>query len=227
MSERRLRIVVADDHPVFCDGLALVLEGENRFEVAGRATDGGQAVRLAEELQPDVVVLDLNMPVMSGIEAAEAIAGRNPSVGIVMLTMRDDDEAVMASVRAGAKGYLLKGAPGEEIIRAVEAVGNGGAIFSAPIARRLGRFFGAAAGRTQTHPFFSKLTERERDILQRIAAGFSNTQIAQKLGLTVKTVRNHVSNILNKLQAEDRTQAAMMAREAGLCGAGEEAAAAR
>jgi DNA-binding NarL/FixJ family response regulator len=209
-----LRIVVADDHPVYRDGLALLLGSVAGLEVVGTAADGAEAVAVVREQLPDVVVMDVQMPVLDGIEATRRIAAEVPSVGVVVLTMSEDDGTVFAAVRAGARGYLLEGADQEEVVRAITTVASGGAVFGAALARRIAEFF--TAGPAGPGTAFPQLTAREREVLELVAAGRSNTQIAAALYLSPKTVRNVVSNVLTKLQVTDRAQAIVRAREAGL-----------
>ena len=214
-----LRIVIADDHPVFRYGLRALLDAAPDTEVVGEATSGDEAVSLATTLHPDVVLMDLNMPGTNGIEATRQIAAAHPQIGILVVTMFEDDDSVFAAMRAGARGYLLKGAEGEETLRAIRAVAHGEAIFSPAIARRLMRYFGrpkptgAGAGPVEAFP---ELTAREREILTLLAQGYTNTVIAERLYLSPKTVRNQVSTIFDKLQVTNRTQAVLRAREAGL-----------
>jgi DNA-binding NarL/FixJ family response regulator len=208
-----LRVVVADDHPLFRDGLRTLLALEPGVELAGEASTGTEAVAAAEELEPDIVVMDLHMPGMNGIEATRRIVEARPEVGVLVLTMFEDDDSVFAAMRSGARGYLLKGAGQEEIVRAIEAVGRGEAIFGPTIARRVMEFFSQTA--RPPHPF-PELTDREREVLELIAQGRSNPDIAQHFVLSTKTVRNHVSNIFTKLRVADRAQAIVRAREAGL-----------
>ncbi|MGY1782966.1 response regulator [Geodermatophilus sp. SYSU D01036] len=212
--DEALRIVVADDHPVYRDGLALLLGSVPGLEVVGTAADGAAAVEVVREQLPDVVVMDVQMPVLDGIEATRRIAGEAPSVGVVVLTMSEDDGTVFAAVRAGARGYLLKGADQEEVVRAITTVASGGAVFGAALARRIAEFFTAGPAGPETA--FPQLTAREREVLELVAAGRSNAQIAAALYLSPKTVRNVVSNVLTKLQVTDRAQAIVRAREAGL-----------
>ncbi|MBB3085457.1 response regulator transcription factor [Geodermatophilus sabuli] len=212
--EEPLRVAVVDDHPVYRDGLAVLLGSVSGLVVVGTAADGAEAVALAREEQPDVVVMDVQMPVLDGIEATRRITAESPSIGVVVLTMSEDDGTVFAAVRAGARGYLLKGADQEEVIRAITTVAGGGAVFGAALARRIGEFF--AAGPTGPETAFPQLTTREREVLELVAAGRSNAQIAAALYLSPKTVRNNVSNVLTKLQVTDRAQAIVRAREAGL-----------
>ncbi|MGY1826457.1 response regulator [Blastococcus sp. SYSU DS0541] len=209
-----LRVVVADDHPVYRDGLAMLLDSVPGLAVVGTAADGEAAVALALAEQPDVVVMDVQMPGIDGIEATRRVTSASPSVGIVVLTMSEDDGTVFAAVRAGARGYLLKGADQEEVVRAITTVANGGAVFGAALARRIGEFF--ASGPTGPETVFPQLTARERGVLDLVAAGRSNAQIAAALYLSPKTVRNNVSNVLAKLQVTDRAQAIVRARDAGL-----------
>jgi DNA-binding NarL/FixJ family response regulator len=208
-----LRILVADDHPVFRDGLRSLFALDPNVELVGEAATGTEAVDAAAELDPDVVVMDLHMPGMNGIEATRRIVETSPGVGVLVLTMFEDDESVFAAMRSGARGYLLKGAGQEEIVRAIESVGRGEAIFGPTIARRVIDFFAQPA--RSPHPF-PDLTDREREILELIAQGRSNPDIARHLVLSTKTVRNHVSNIFTKLRVADRAQAIVRAREAGL-----------
>ncbi len=212
--EEPLRIVVADDHPVYRDGLALLLGSVAGLEVVGTAADGAAAVAVVREQLPDVVVMDVQMPVLDGIEATRRIAAEVPSAGVVVLTMSEDDGTVFAAVRAGARGYLLKGADQEEVVRAITTVASGGAVFGAALARRIAEFF--ATGPAGPETAFPQLTAREREVLELVAAGRSNAQIAAALHLSPKTVRNVVSNVLTKLQVTDRAQAIVRAREAGL-----------
>ena len=207
-----LRVLIADDHPMYRSGLRTVLDDEPDIDVVGEATDGTQAVNLADELQPDVVVMDLQMPDVNGIEATREIVERSPPIGVLVLPMFDDGDSVFAAMRAGPGGYLLKGSDQEETVRAIQAVGSGEAIFGPAIARRLIDYFAEPGSR---YPF-PQLTEREREVLELIAQGRSNHEIARHFVLSTKTVRNHVSNVFTKLQVADRAQAIIRAREAGL-----------
>jgi DNA-binding NarL/FixJ family response regulator len=211
----RIRILIADDHPVFRFGLRALLAAEPTTEVVGEATTGDEAIRLAAELSPQIILMDLNMPGTNGIDATRRILATMPQINILVLTMFDDDDSVFAAMRAGARGYLLKGAEGEETLRALRAVSSGEAIFSPAIARRLMQYFGAPRppAPTQTFP---ELTEREREVLVLIAQGYTNPAIAEKLVLSPKTVRNHVSTIFSKLQVAGRAEAIIRARDAGL-----------
>ncbi|MFS0726805.1 response regulator [Paenibacillus sp. 1P07SE] len=216
--KEKVRILMADDHPMFCEGLLSILQSEESFEVTGIAKDGHEAVRMAEALQPDIILMDVNMPGMNGIEATQEIIRTSPHIRILILTMFDDDMSVFTAMRSGARGYLLKGAQKEEIIRAIQVVGGGEAIFSADIARKMMFYFDAMVKRMPGNLLFPQLTEREREILEWIARDLGNPEIARRLGLSLKTVRNHVSNILSKLQAANRAHAIMIAREAGMGG---------
>jgi DNA-binding NarL/FixJ family response regulator len=217
MSPDPLRVLVADDHPLFRQGLRTAIDADEGFEVVGEAETGSEAVERALELQPDVVVMDLQMPERNGIEATRAIVSESPHVGVLVLTMFEDDDSVFAAMRAGARGYLLKGSDHDEIVRGIRAVSSGEAIFGPAIATRLMAYFSASpGGPTQAFP---ELTAREREVLELIAQGRSNAAIAQQLVLSQKTVRNHVSNIFTKLQVLDRAQAIVKAREAGMGGA--------
>jgi DNA-binding NarL/FixJ family response regulator len=210
-----LRVLVVDDHEDYRQSLETLLGAMDTMMVVGRAADGGRAVALALELQPDVVVMDLQMPTLNGVEATSRIVGTSPHISVLVLTMMEDDDSVFAAVRAGARGYLLKGARRQEIRRAIEAVGAGEVIFGPGIAERVTGYFQAVRTRPATEAF-PALTEREREILGLIAEGRDNAEIARALGLSVKTVRNHASNIFAKLQVAHRAQAIVLAREAGL-----------
>ena len=209
------RVLIADDHEDFRRGLEALLAATPALEVVGTAGDGAMAVALALDLQPDVVLMDLHMPRVNGIDATAQIVRSSPHIGVLVLTMMEDEESVFAAVRAGARGYLLKGARRGEIVRAVQAVGAGEVIFGPGIADRVMSYFSSARTRP-TADAFPDLTERERVVLGMIAAGEENGEIARRLGLSIKTVRNHASNIFTKLQVAHRAQAIVKAREAGL-----------
>ena len=208
-----IRIVIADDHPVFRFGLRALLQAEPGTEVVGEATTGEEAIELAGTLEPDIVLMDINMPGINGIEATRRILQQRPETGVLVITMFDD-ETLFAAVRAGARGYLLKGAEGDETLRAIRAVANGEAIFSPAIAERLNQFFSSAPSGPDSP--FPELTPREGEILELIAQGYTNNAIAERLVISPKTVRNHVTNLFSKLQVADRAQAIIRAREAGL-----------
>ena len=210
-----MRVLIVDDHPLFRDGLRGLLESVADLEVCGEAGSGSEAVELAANLQPDVILMDLNMPALDGIEATRRIVQDSPRANVLVVTMYEDDESVFAALRAGARGYVLKGAPQVETLRAIRAVGNGEAIFGPGIASRVMRYF-AAGGSAIAASVFPELTERETEILRLIAQGRTNEDVAEQLVLSLKTVRNHVSNICGKLQVADRAQAVIRAREAGL-----------
>jgi DNA-binding NarL/FixJ family response regulator len=217
VDSEHLRILVADDSEAFRAGLAALLASVDGVTLAGEATSGEEAIARALELQPDVVLMDLNMPGCNGIEATRAIVSSAPHIAVLVLTMHEDDESVFAAVQAGARGYIVKGARQTELMRAVRAVADGGAVFGPAVARRMVDFFSAAA-RATSAATFPDLTAREREILDFVARGRSNAQIADQLVLSTKTVRNHVSSIFTKIQVVDRAQAIVKAREAGIGG---------
>jgi DNA-binding NarL/FixJ family response regulator len=210
-----LSVLVADDHPFFRDGLRSLLTSSPDTELIGEASTGEEAISLAAELQPDVILMDIQMPGMGGIKATRRIVEDNPSVRVLVVTMFEDDGTVFRAMRAGARGYMLKGANYVEMLRAIRAIGSGEAIFSPQIAVRLADYFASIRPAAQPQ-VFPELSEREREILDLIAQGHKNPEIAKRLYLSPKTIRNHVSNILSKLQVADRTQAIIRAREAGL-----------
>jgi DNA-binding NarL/FixJ family response regulator len=209
------RVLLADDHPVFLRGLRALLSAVDDVEVVGDAADGDAAVALATELRPDVVVMDLNMPGMSGVEATRELAATLPEIGILVLTMFEDDDSVFAAMRAGARGYLVKGADSPDILRAITAVAQGEAIFGPTVAGRILSYLTKPLD-ARDERLFPGLTGREREVLSRIAAGHSNGQIASALSLSPKTIRNNVSSIFTKLQVADRAEAIVRARRAGL-----------
>lgn len=217
-SNERIRVLVADDHPVFRRGMRAILGAEPDTELVGEATDGEEAVVLALELQPDVILMDLNMPKATGIEATQRILEANPNIAILMLTMFEDDKSIFAAMRAGAHGYVLKGADGAETLRAIQAAASGEAIFSPTITQRLREYFATPKRdqMTSSDQVFPTLTEREHEILSLVAEGYTNNAIASRLYLSPKTVRNYVSSIFTKLQVSDRSQAIVHARKAGL-----------
>jgi DNA-binding NarL/FixJ family response regulator len=208
-----VRVVIADDHPVVRDGLSALLASVPSVSVAGLAANGREAVQAAVTLRPEVMVMDVQMPELTGVEAAAEISRVAPDVAVLMLTMFDDDYSVLAAMRAGARGYVLKGAQQDEIVRAIRAVAAGEAIFGPGIARMvLGLVAAPAAGQEP----FGELTAREREVLDLIAAGARNAEIARRMSIAPKTVANHISAIFTKLQIADRSEAIILAREAGL-----------
>ena len=210
-----IRVLIADDHPVFRFGLRTLLKADPTLEIVGEATNGKEAIAQASELSPDVILMDLNMPGMNGIQAIRRILTNHPEVHILVLTMFDDDDSVFAAMRAGARGYLLKGAEGGEMLQAIHVISTGEAIFSPSIAQRLMQYFGASRPRGADQPF-PDLTEREREVLALIAQGYTNQAIAERLEITPKTVRNHISAIFSKLQVTSRLEAIMRAKDAGM-----------
>jgi DNA-binding NarL/FixJ family response regulator len=210
-----IRVLIADDHASFRDGLRRLLTLVPEVEVVGESATGNDTITQAAALQPDIILMDLQMPDLNGVEATRRILEMSPHIGILVLTMFEDDDSVFAAMRTGPRGYLLKGADRGEIGRAIKAVSSGEAIFSPAIAHRLMEYFATVT--SQTHrSAFPQLTEREHEVLALIAQGVSNADIAARLHLSAKTVRNHVSNIFNKLQVVDRAHAIILARDAGL-----------
>lgn len=207
-----IRVVVADDHPMYLLGLAAVLEQADDIHVVARASDGNELLAAVGRHTPDVVVTDLTMPGLDGFAAIQRLRATTPATGVIVLTMHEDDESVFAALRTGALGYLVKGADSAEIVRSVRAVAAGEAVYGASVARRILAFHSGALGGDP----FPDLTPREREVLGELASGARNHEIAVRLGLSDKTVRNHVSGILMKLQVPDRTAAAIKARDAGI-----------
>jgi DNA-binding NarL/FixJ family response regulator len=210
-----IRVLIADDHPLYRDGMRGLLDSEPSTQVVAEASSGEEAIELAETLQPDVILMDIKMPGINGIEATREILNISPQAGILMVTMFEDDDSLFAAMRAGARGYLLKDSRGEEVLHAIRAVASGEAIFGQGIARRLINYF-STLNPSGPPRAFPELTDREDEILTLVARGHSNEEIAQQLFLSIKTVRNHVSHIFLKLQVADRAQAVIRAREAGL-----------
>lgn len=209
-----IRVVVADDHPVVRDGMRLLFASRDDVSLVGEAGSGHDVVAVTREVRPDVVIMDINMPGLNGIEATRAIVGELPGTGVLVLTMYDDDQTVFGAMRAGARGYLLKGAEQDELVRAVTAVAGGEAIFGASVATRiLGYFASPPPGPAKAFP---ELTDRELEVLDLVASGRNNAVIARSLGVSTKTVANNVSNILTKLHLADRAEAIVRARDAGL-----------
>ena len=209
-----IRVLIADDHALFRSGLRALLSLSSGIQVVGEASTGEEAVLKCETLKPDVILMDIQMPGLNGIEATRRIAQSNPDIGIIVVTMFEDDDSVFSAMRAGARGYILKEADEEEVLRAIRAVARGEAVFGPAIAKRLMRFFSRSP--QASAPIFSELTEREREILDLIARGENNAEIAQRLVLSPHTVRNHISSIFSKLQVADRAEAIIRARDAGL-----------
>jgi DNA-binding NarL/FixJ family response regulator len=224
MDERRpaspaIRILVVDDHRLFREGLTALLGAASDTEVVGEAGTGQEALAMIDKVAPQVVLMDILMPEMNGIEATRRIRANHPGIEVVMLTMLEDDDSLFAAMCAGAHGYILKGADTADVLRTVRAVAGGGALFGPAIARRLTSFFQHAHGQGLSVSPFPALTDRERAILDLVAEGLDNRQIAARLFISGKTVSNHISNIFAKLHIADRAQAIVAAREAGLgCG---------
>jgi DNA-binding NarL/FixJ family response regulator len=210
-----VRIVLADDHPMFRYGLAAALANTPEIEIVGEAADGSELVTVVDQTMPDVVLTDLAMPGLNGASATRTVLARHPDIAVLVLTMHEDDEAMFGALRAGARGYLLKGANRNEIVRAVLAVASGEAVYGAPVARKIVDFF-TGAQRQYTAQVFPELTDREREVLDLVASGHGNHEIARRLVLSEKTVRNHVSAIIFKLRVRDRAAAVAKARDAGL-----------
>ena len=210
-----IRVLIADDHPFYREGVRKMLSVASEIEIVGEAASGDETITQVESLQPDVILMDLKMPGINGIEATRRILHSSPHIGVLVLTMFEADESVFAAMRAGARGYLLKDVDRDELIRAIKSVSRGEAIFSPAIAERLIHYF-AALRPMAADLAFPELTDREREILQLIAQGHGNAEIAERLLLRTKTVQNHVSNIFSKMQVADRAQAIVRAREAGL-----------
>lgn len=215
MTMTPLRVLLADDHPTFRAGLVSLLNTDASMEVVGEAGSGDAVITLAEELHPDLIIMDIQMPNLNGIDAIRRILAKNPHVRILVMTMFEDDHTIASAMRAGARGYILKGALPEEISRSIKAVAAGEAIFSQAIAIRFMNYF------EQVRPSFREgdlamLTDREIEVLELIARGYKNAQIADSLVLSPSTVRNHITNILSKLQVSDRAEAIQRAKNAGL-----------
>ena len=213
-----IKVLIADDHVFYREGVRALLGSVHEVEVVGEANNGEEAIAQAKDLKPNVILMDLKMPGMNGIDATRRIHETHPSIGVLVITMFDDDDSVFAAMRAGARGYLLKDADKDEVVRAIVAVERGEAIFSPAIAQRMMQYFSAPSKTSSKNQpdEFAELTEREIEILNLIAQGHNNAVIANKLSLSIKTVQNYVSSILTKLQVADRAQAIVRAREAGL-----------
>ncbi|MBA2730763.1 MAG: response regulator transcription factor [Euzebyaceae bacterium] len=210
-----VRVLVADDNAQFRQGLRALLTASDDMDLAGEAATGEEVISLAERLQPDIILMDISMPGLNGLEATRRILRVSPHIGVLMLTMLEDDDSVFEAMQGGARGYLLEGALKAEILRAIRGVANGEAIFGPGIARRLVQFFSSARPQGYADAF-PELTQREADILRLLAEHRTNPEIAAQWSLAPKTVRNHVSNIFNKLQVATRAEAITRARDAGL-----------
>src|SRR3712207_4757115 len=213
--EDAIRVLTADDHPLFREGMRGRLDRVADVTVVGEAASGDAAVELARKLAPDVLLMDIQMPGLNGIEATRKVLQACPRAGVLMLTMFEDDDSVFAAMRAGAKGYLLKDSGGEGVVHAIRAVASGEAVFGPGVAERIIRFFSVSRSAAPQRAF-PELTEREEEVLSLVAHGKSNQEISRQLFVSLKTVRNHVSNILVKLQVADRAQAVIRARDAGI-----------
>jgi DNA-binding NarL/FixJ family response regulator len=219
-----IRVLIVDDHALFRDGVSAILKAAPDVEVVGEAASGQEALQQAEAVSPDVILMDIQMPDMTGLEATKRILQKAPDVGVIMITMLEDDDSLFAAMRAGARGYVLKGADKVEMLRSVRAVANGEAMFGPAIANRLANFFrqvNTASLVQDSAKTFPDLTDREHEILELIALGRNNQEIANHLHITTKTVSNHISNVYNKLQVADRVQAIILAKDAGLGKTGE------
>ncbi|NKQ36008.1 MAG: response regulator transcription factor [Chloroflexi bacterium] len=214
-----IRVLVVDDHTLFREGMCAIFENVPDIEVVGQASNGHEAVGQVESLLPDIVLMDISMPDLNGIEATEQVLALKPDTGIIMLTMVENNDSLFAAMRAGARGYILKGADKAEVLKTIRAVANGEATFGPAIATRLTSFFQSfkqEAPPTAVSNPFPDLTNRERELLELMTAGKNNHEIAAQLHISVKTVSNHISNIFNKLQVADRVQAIVKARQAGI-----------
>ena len=213
-----VRVILADDHPMYRYGLSAVLDQADGIDVIASVGDGSALVGAVRDLSPDVVLTDLSMPGLDGVGAITQLLGLQPELPILALTMHEDDAHVFAALRAGARGYLVKGADGAEIVRAVYSVASGEAVYGGAVARRIVAFYSGRQVESPVARAFPDLTPREREVLELLAAGCRNHEIARRLGMSEKTVRNHVSQVLTKLQVPDRTAAALKAHESGIGG---------
>lgn len=209
-----VRVLVVDDHPLYREGLVTVIATMAGTQVVGEAADGAEAVRLAAELKPDVIIMDLNLPVVSGVDATRRITQASPEVAVLVLSMLEGDDSIFAALRAGARGYLLKGAGRAELQRSLNAAAHGEVVFSSAIAERVMSFF-AGGSRRDAGPF-PALTAREHEVLDLVARGLTNAEVARRLFVSDKTVRNHVSNVFAKLHVAGRAEAVARARDAGM-----------
>ena len=216
MDEQPIRILVVDDHKLFREGLIALLNGAAETAVVGEAGTGEEAIAQTKAATPDVVLMDIQMPDLNGIEATRRILADQPDIGVIMLTMLEDDDSLFAAMCAGARGYILKGADKAEVLRTIKAVAEGQALFGPAIASRLTSFFQKGGQMETAGVPFPDLTDREREVLTLIAQGTNNKDIAARLHITSKTVSNYISSIFNKLQVADRAQVIVKAREAGL-----------
>jgi DNA-binding NarL/FixJ family response regulator len=215
----KIKLLIADDHALFREGIRALLLAVPDIVCVGEAATGEEAITQVTELQPDVVLMDINMPDLNGVEATRRILQSSPDIGIIMVTMLEDDASVFAAMRAGARGYVLKGSHHNEMLQAIRAVAQGQALFGTAVAGRMMRFFQTGsqlARQTADTQLFPDLTEREREVLELIARGKNNSEIAELLMVSPKTVRNHITNIFSKLQVADRAEAIIKARDAGL-----------
>jgi DNA-binding NarL/FixJ family response regulator len=214
-----IHLLIVDDHALFREGLHALFSAIEDVDLVGEAATGVEAIELAQDLNPDVILMDIDMPEMGGVEATRSILRKSPSTGIVMVTMLEDDASVFSAMRAGARGYVLKGAQPEELLQTIRAIASGQALFGPAIANRMMRFFNEQETRFKAampEEAFPELTPREIEVLELIAQGDKNRDISEKLVISDKTVRNHITNIFSKLQVADRAQAIIKAREAGM-----------
>jgi len=214
-----IRLLVVDDHTLFREGLSALLSAIEDMELIGEATTGKEALALASSLQPDVILMDINMPDVNGVEATRIILDEHPVIGIIMVTMLEDDASIFSAMRAGARGYVLKGAKHEELLQTIRAVADGQALFGPAVATRMMEFFSRYESKKKTAipvDVFPDLTRRELEVLNLIAQGANNPQIAENLVISDKTVRNHITSVFSKLQVADRNAAIIEARNAGL-----------
>ena len=210
-----IRILIVDDHTLFREGVRAILKAVSDFEIVGEAATGQGAIEKVSILKPNIILMDIQMPDMNGVEATQQILETHPETGIIILTMLEDDNSLFSALRAGARGYVLKGADKVEMVRSIRSVASGEALFGPAIATRLTKFFNSPEERAG-QSIFPELTERELEVLELIAKTHNNQEIAEKLNITMKTVSNHISNIFSKLQVADRTQAIFKARDAGI-----------